>query len=127
VIGGEVAHVLMEGIGEVVDVGVGFLESVVHPLHRPNQELKIVISDVFMSLVRLLGGTAPSRFWLSPHLLSLLLLHVLIPMGITLLKVVLQQCAHRRSRTSSASPAQQKHWKKEGSHAGEDRQYQKKL
>jgi hypothetical protein len=36
VIGGEVAHVLMEGIGEVVDVGVGFLESVVHPLHRPN-------------------------------------------------------------------------------------------
>jgi hypothetical protein len=90
-IGGEVAHVLVEGVGKVF--GVGFMESVLHPLHTPNQGLKIVVRDIFMSLVRLLRGAAPSRFRLPPHLLSLLLrMDVLVPMGITILEVVLHQC-----------------------------------
>jgi hypothetical protein len=82
----------MEGVGEVVDVGVGILESVLHALHVPYQGLKIVIRDVSMSLVRLLGGVAPSGLLLPPHILPLLLwLHILVPLSITFFGVVLQK------------------------------------
>jgi hypothetical protein len=87
-----VSHVLVEGVGKVVDVGVGILESVLHALHTSYQGLKIVIRDVSMSLVRLLGGAAPSGLRLRPRVLPLLLLlYVLVPLRVTLFGIVLQK------------------------------------
>jgi hypothetical protein len=65
----------VEGIGEVVDVGVGVLESVRHALDhtlpRTENRHKGYVSMSLMRLLWLLGEAARSGLRLPPHLLPL--------------------------------------------------------